>query len=212
MGDRRDDADPPGSPAPDGAFGEILAQDTLSEAPMPVTSWLATRADGRAIAPAAPANRAIRRATEASPGRCSAPAEWWRGWSSDHTPAAADTEGSTRTGRAQPAGLVGVGQARDGGQAARPHPARSSEAVRRHRRLRRGRGTSRPHDRDPRWPAVRNSASGSRGRVGFLRDRRPDPLGHLIAGQIAVPVGLPPWQPAPRPGARRGPVPGAAAG
>ena|ERR1700693_3885231 len=31
---------------------------------------------------------------------------------------------------------------------------------------------------------------GSRGRVGSPRDRRPNPLGHLIADQIAIAVGL----------------------
>ena len=66
---------------------------------MPITSWFAPRVNGRASPPAVPANRAIRRAAGASPGPCSAPAEWWPDWTSDHRPAAASTEGSTRTVR-----------------------------------------------------------------------------------------------------------------
>lgn len=37
-------------------------------------------------------------------------------------------------------------------------------------------------------PGVKNSGSGSCGRVCSARDRRPYALGHLIAGEIAVPV------------------------
>jgi hypothetical protein len=53
-----------------------------------------------------------------------------------------------------------------------------------------GRAPSRPFRRDPRPPVAKNSGSGSRGGVGSPHDRRPNPLGYLIAVQVAAPVGF----------------------
>ena len=51
------------------------------------------------------------REAAADPGLCSAPEEYWRGWWSDHRPAAIASAGSTRSGRAQEAARDDAGPA-----------------------------------------------------------------------------------------------------
>ena len=124
---------------------------------------------------------------------------------------AADSAGSTRTGRARKAARDDDGRAAGALRSSRPQSELLSGAVRPLLPLHRDQESSRLCDRDPRPPVAKNSESGSCRRIGSPRDRCTNPLCHLIASQVAIRLDSS-LAANPDREARRGPVPGAAAG
>jgi hypothetical protein len=127
--------------------------------------------------------------TMANPRPCSAPEEWSRMKASGHKRAGADTGGLTRTDRVQAGDPADFCREEGARQADRRHPVRPPKAARHLRPCARGQRTVRRHDRDQ-PPTAKNCANGSRRGGGSPCDRRLNALGHLVACQITVPLGL----------------------